>query len=227
MVDIPFIKLSDMHSIPFFQLGNLLLKCWMLADMVLDCIQTKTYYDISMTDTTAMINVTTENQQRGGEINIGYFVCSVISLIAVPLLATICISCFGLIGQEKCRGGLLGCFAGLLVYLILPFWSIAVAVSSLCGVEESADQNVMLEVFKMFEQFGEAIPQVILAIVFFTRHSDWVYKNDMNLFGIIELPVPVTLISIIASFGSIIMGLVIGVKTICSCIKGSLNSFGD
>ena len=57
---------------------------------------------------------------------------------------------------------------------------------------------------RMIECFGEAIPQLLIAIVFCARHYEWVKVHD-QLFG---FAVPgMTIVTIIFSFGSIAYGI--------------------
>ena len=56
---------------------------------------------------------------------------------------------------------------------------------------------------KLFEVIGEALPQIVLAIIFAANNYAFLSKNDL-VFGI---PIPTTLVSILFSFGSLMMGL--------------------
>ena len=61
-----------------------------------------------------------------------------------------------------------------------------------------------LPFWKGFEFIGEAIPQLILAIVFMSNNYEFMQESE-TLFGFKEFEV--TLVSIIFSLGSIVMGL--------------------
>lgn len=62
--------------------------------------------------------------------------------------------------------------------------------------------NELLPGFKMFEVIGEALPQILLALVFAANNYSFLSENDL----ILGIPVPTTLVSIIFSFGSLVMG---------------------
>ena len=63
---------------------------------------------------------------------------------------------------------------------------------------------------KLFEIFGEALPQLILNTVFISNNYPYLIENDIY-FGI---PVPMSIISVVFSFGSIL----IGIKAGCCCL---------
>ena len=176
-------------------------------------------------------------KERDGEVSIGYFVCSVISLILPNLIIALVLQCVFLCENTAEQPGEFLCclclfpllvsicllVGNIIYFIIFPLASIIHAVFRLFRserYEEEIDEGkflVYLELMKMIEQFGEAIPQLIIASIFFARHQDWIYENDMELFSIIPLPVPMTLISIISSTGSIIVGIVMGCRYFVKC----------
>ena len=80
---------------------------------------------------------------------------------------------------------------------------------------------------KLFEQFGEAIPQVTIAIIFYSTHYEWLNSNDVifdldslrnwSLFNHTTYETYVlpsltkTLLSIVLSVGSILIGVFKGI----------------
>ena len=182
------------------------MKFWMVCDIALDLKQTKMYYDAAQptNDTTACCINNQENEE--GDIQIGYFVCSVVSLFSTPLIVGVAgISIFTTVtatGLEKQFGGKCACFIGsvgcfallpvslviscFIFYLIFPISAITLAIISLltgkkgtahvCGenLDEAKREKLgkFLSMLKLAEQFGEAIPQAILATVFYARHSE-------------------------------------------------------
>ena len=67
---------------------------------------------------------------------------------------------------------------------------------------------------KLYEQLGEAGPQVTISLIFFLYNMNHIYAHEMSLFGI-----PTTLWSIIFSTGSLLMGVVNGMVATCRIPK--------
>merc|ERR1719370_2629009 len=65
--------------------------------------------------------------------------------------------------------------------------------------------------FFLFEHLGEALPQFSLTIVFLVNNYPFLLVFD-TLFGI---PIPISLMSSIFSFGSLCMGVYSGCKVWC------------
>ena len=63
--------------------------------------------------------------------------------------------------------------------------------------------------WKLFECVGEAVPQLILAVVYAANNYSYLLEHDDYL----GIGIPVTIISCIFSAGSIAMGLISGIKT--------------
>ena len=68
------------------------------------------------------------------------------------------------------------------------------------------DEIERVSFVKMTESVGEAVPQFILSLVFIANNYPYLLENDV-FFG---MHVPLSCISCIFSFGSMIMGLVNG-----------------
>ena len=64
--------------------------------------------------------------------------------------------------------------------------------------------NIQNRVMKLFEQFGEAIPQLLLTVTYYLNNVYYIWWTETIL------PIPITLISIIFSMGSVLMGLITG-----------------
>ena len=69
---------------------------------------------------------------------------------------------------------------------------------------------------KFLEIVGEALPQLIINIVFITNNYPYLNEND-TYFGI---PIPVSIVSAVFSVGSLIIGL----KTGFTLLKNPFNS---
>ena len=74
----------------------------------------------------------------------------------------------------------------------------------------SGQTQVQNRIMKLFEQLGEAIPQFGLNITYYINNRYYVWFTESpNFLGI---SVPTTLVSMVFSLGSILMGLFNGVK---------------
>lgn len=105
--------------------------------------------------------------------------------------------------------------AAVVIYLLIPFASFRLAYKilmrstfhfeeDLLGFYKSGIDSKTLPFWKGMEFCGEAIPQVVLSITFMSNNSDFMLATP-TFIGLAEFYV--TLISIIFSFGSILMGI--------------------
>ena len=62
---------------------------------------------------------------------------------------------------------------------------------------------------KLFEIIGEALPQFILTLVFVCNNYPFLKDNDTYF----SIPIPVSVISLMFSFGSLIMGVILGCQS--------------
>lgn len=100
------------------------------------------------------------------------------------------------------------CF--LFMYLIMPlmlFYNAVHAVIEGDDFKEDVDYGGMpaavdLTCNKCLEILGEALPQVLLNIVFISNNYPYLKENDVY-FGI---PIPISIVSAVFSIGSIVMG---------------------
>ena len=179
---------------------------WMIIDMALDVCQTWKYYK-------AAFRVhQTESRSPG------YFAVSVASFIAPSILASIWY-CLYHRKSKNCIASLSIPTSLIIINVIIPIDSIVAGCRRLVGEKDISSKHILflsnfetclgqekrlcygtLPALNLFEQFGEAVPQVILACLFSINGSpdQWMPENVL------------TLISIIFSCGSIIFGIVFG-----------------
>ena len=69
-----------------------------------------------------------------------------------------------------------------------------------------------IQFLKFFEQFGEALPQFILGLIFYVNNDYYINTYDKG--KIIETDLSVTLVSVIFSGVSVLLGLITGLVTI-------------
>ena len=80
------------------------------------------------------------------------------------------------------------------------------------GIEDARDITFL----KLFEQFGEALPQFMLGLTFYVNNTYFINTYD-NLFGL-----PTTLISVIFSGVSVFLGVISGLVTTKSAYDDGL-----
>ena len=84
------------------------------------------------------------------------------------------------------------------VYLWVPITDIYWGMKNLlCHEKYEEDEHADMPVYKLFEQFGEAIPQFAIAVTFYANNAHWLPPADLY-FGIFTM---------IMSAGSILMGI--------------------
>ena len=84
------------------------------------------------------------------------------------------------------------------------------------GEEKANSKNTITQTkfLQLFEHVGEALPQFILAVVFYYNNYDYIASTEFG-FEVFGFLVTQTLISIILSGVSIIKGIVAGIKSCC------------
>ena len=106
----------------------------------------------------------------------------------------------------------------LFIYVMVPFAALKNGVKHLWngGVDEEEKlfgvliPKKSLPLCKVFEILGEALPQFIMTLVFVCNNYPFLLNNDIY-FGI---PIPTSIISLVFSFGSLIIGVISYFKTI-------------
>ena len=119
------------------------------------------------------------------------------------------------------------------VYILLPIGSLWISLRILfLGDDFEQDEVVYLvgipvvpnhmSEFKLSEQLGEAAPQIILCVTFYINNYQFIHTHDL----IPGTPVPKTLVSVVFSFGSLMLGVVMGGKLLWQdCLKIRWNTY--
>ena len=101
--------------------------------------------------------------------------------------------------------------AVFVIYIWIPGMDIYWGVQNLfCHEKYNREQNALnnkyqqnctthaeVPFFKLFEQFGEAIPQLVIALIFYTNNAHWLTESDYNIGKL----------TMVMSAGSIVMGV--------------------
>ena len=151
-----------------------------------------------------------------------YFISSVLTFIAPPVLFTIYVALteFKFLKSKNAKiFGILPTIiigfipAFLYLYLYVPFIAVYQGIQGFCkGKLESVecfcdiDDPRDIQFLKLFETFGEALPQFMLGLTYYVSNTYFVNTND-NLF---DFMLPTTLISMVFSGVSVALGLTCG-----------------
>ena len=118
----------------------------------------------------------------------------------------------------------------LIVYIVMPFGELAIRTRTSFGEDSMCICNIpvefndeegfmkMIPFLKWTQQLGEAIPQVLIAITFYARHTEWIIENEL-LFEVWGIPITTTAVSIFTSCVSIVLGLLSTKKIVKNGIK--------
>ena len=198
------------------------LSLWMICDMVFDVMQIRTYW-------------THANDHR----ELAYFISASAAWFLPPLIYLI-FGWFFIDGKgiftmlmrknfgeglpkSRCRQfmNVLGIpafllidlvMATLMVYVYIPTMDVILAFSEfIYGTDNKRSQA--MPGLKLFEQFGEAVPQIAIALAFYfnvKNHKDLYIKVEIQN---LKVELTTTFVSILLSFGSILIGVAMGIKT--------------
>ena len=149
-----------------------------------------------------------------------YFIFSIVSLALhnAMLVVFVTLNCIAFESRslnmkniDKAFGKWKWCFPILLFVpciFVLPlafiYWGFRIMFPTKKNWQKYEKTKSEFEWLKLFEQFGEAIPQVFIAITFYGENQQYVDSYD----HILGLAIPTTLLSIIFSSVSIIMGFI-------------------
>ena len=113
-------------------------------------------------------------------------------------------------------------FSAMVVHMFVPLIDIYLGFRNLfCQEkykeEEGDDPLAIMPALKLFEQFGEAIPQLAIALAFYSKNYLMLSPEEL-LFGIATMSL---------SFGSILIGVVMGLRIVCKNFTNFDFNFDD
>ena len=222
---------------------RLLTALWMWVDMALDVNQTITYYYLirgfeenGEYHDWALKYKEETNDTRLQTISPGYFYTACAVWIIPPVLLSFWSLVFGYLLFPLVFNAIFRCNIDdiegrkkwfiyyplelicsiLIIYVVIPYAALKNGVKHLINGEVDENEELigginpkMLPLVKLFEIIGEALPQFILTLVFVCNNYPFLKDND-TYFGI---PIPVSVISLMFSFGSLIMGVILGCQS--------------
>ena len=242
ILDTRFIKACK-RSIP------LLNAIWMLLDIGLDINQTITYYylidgfDVNGEYHEWALQYKNEtNSTQLQTLSAGYFYTACAVWIIPPILFSFLPFVKGVLlfpdvvkAIFKCnipinknrKNWLMFYPAELLgsitfIYILIPFAAMKVGLKPLLNEEVDDEEKLIacidpkvLPFFKFWEIIGEALPQAILTVVFALNNFPFLMKFDTYF----NIPVPVSILSLVFSVGSLVLGVISGYKSMVNGYK--------
>ena len=197
---------------------------WMIGDMIADGFTTQRYLQYA------------KDTRTSWEVSYNYYYCASAIWAVMPVFAIP-----GAMNDDNLKPTFLrplreNCVlvplyfaAGVLwyyacsviwVYLIVPMFDIFYGARNVfCHArykeDGGADAHAKAPAMKLFEQLGEAVPQLTLAIVFYSKNSHWLPATEIH-FGIFTMAL---------SAGSVAMGTFTGIRAARNSEKGLLVLF--
>ena len=227
----------------------LLTAIWMLQDIGLDINQTITYYylihgfDVNGKYHEWALRYKNEtNSTRLQTLSAGYFYTTCAVWIIPPILFSFLPFIKGVMlfpdvvkAIFKCdipiiknrKNWLMFYPAELLgsiifIYILIPFAAMKVGLKHLLNEEVDDEEKLIacidpkvLPFFKFWEIIGEALPQAILTVVFALNNFPFLMKFDTYF----NIPVPVSILSLVFSIGSLVLGVISGYKSMVNGYK--------
>ena len=170
--------------------------------------------------TTRNWNSTGEDSVQPDEVSYNYYYCSLLIWFLMPCTAAPLGVAF--VAERKWLDSLkeirllkpiyfLGLaivgyfFAFFVVYIRVPLFDLYWGVRNLfCheALKEDAGLFHEMPAFKLYEQLGEAVPQLTIGLVFYTKNAHWLDPTDLN-FGVFTMTL---------SAVSVLVGIGCGIK---------------
>ena len=108
---------------------------------------------------------------------------------------------------------LIGCI--LSIYVVVPYAALKYGLKHLMNGEVDEEEPLIMRInpkflpfAKLFEIIGEALPQFILTLVF--TCNNYPFLNEFDTY--FSIPIPTSIISLVFSLGSLIIGVISGCK---------------
>ena len=219
----------------------LLTSSWMIVDIGLDVKQTITYYNLiegfavdGKYHNWALKYMNETNAARLQTVSTGYFYTACAVWTIPPLVLSFITPCgkglmfpkvFNTIFRCKIEDNknglifypieLISCI--LFIYILIPFAALKNGIKHLVDGEVDVEEELIvlirpkeLPYAKLFEVVGEALPQFILTAVFAANNFPFLQEFDTYL----NIPIPVSIVSLVFSLGSLIIGVISGFKSV-------------
>ena len=216
----------------------LFLALWHCCDIGLDINQSITYYEMAFDVNTTYADWALQYQIKTNstyleKVSPGYFCSAVIVWIVPPLLSAIFFTLRRYHDYPNKRKIMITILllpfttvlSSLFMYLYFPISLCYTAVCEFCARLSEYNyyatfnfynnKKDIQEFTKFIEILGEALPQLILNVVFIANNFPYLMEQDIY-FGI---PVPVSVISSVFSVGSLLIGFIKGIPILIKRLK--------
>ena len=106
--------------------------------------------------------------------------------------------------------------SAIYTYIFIPFISLKSGVTFALIGENDGKRNILkkieakdIPIEKLFETLGEAVPQAIMCLVFIANNFKFILHEETSTW----MPIPLSIVSLVFSVGSIQMGLYNGINS--------------
>ena len=108
----------------------------------------------------------------------------------------------------------------MVIYILIPFVSLKSGIIIAMTGEKDEYRKIAKDIdtgdipfWKLFEHLGEAVPQLIMCLIFIINNFKFIVHEETSTW----MPIPISIVSLVFSVGSIMMGLYTGCN---SCKHG-------
>ena len=114
----------------------------------------------------------------------------------------------------------------IFIYILIPLASLKSGIIVALGGEICDETTIMqglkakeMPVMKLFENLGEAVPQAIMCLLFIINNFEFIVHEETSTW----MPIPISIVSLVFSVGSIMMGIYRGTYRCCGMLIGMWN----
>ena len=107
--------------------------------------------------------------------------------------------------------------SAIYIYIVIPFASLKSGIIIALKGEIDGERKITnmidaknIPFFKLFENIGEAVPQSIMCLLFIVNNFKFIVHEETSTW----MPIPISIVSLLFSVGSIMMGRYTGINPI-------------
>ena len=102
------------------------------------------------------------------------------------------------------------------IYIVTPFASLKFGIITALTGENNGERKITKRIkakgipfLKLFENLGEAVPQSIMCLLFIINNFKFILHEETSTW----MPIPISIVSLVFSVGSIMIGIYTGIKS--------------
>ena len=106
--------------------------------------------------------------------------------------------------------------SAIYIYIVIPFASLKSGIIIALTGENDDERKITklidakdIPFLKLFENLGEAVPQFIMCLLFIINNFEFIIHEETSNW----MPIPISIVSLVFSIGSIMMGLYTGINS--------------